>query len=228
MLPTPRNREAGFDERLREAMDVDALIEESNQELKDYANQRIPLPKKDLDAKDTDLLSKMNLIAQAVKVDPAPVFAVDINQEYMIEDSLRANLPTDKRILVDEIYKILYFNNADPDTYTISFWSDHFKINPATMRNILNYVAFPETDPDTKQVKRVLYFIDSELQKSQQELLTAGITRDTYLRYLEADYSKRMVAEHGEELGLFGKVSPTFEIAEGEQSPQLIDSVINN
>ena len=85
----------------------------------------------------------------------------------MIEDSLRANLPTEKRILVDEIYKILYFNNADPDTYTISFWSEHFKINPATLRNILNYVAFPETDPDTKQVKRVLYFIDSELQKSQ-------------------------------------------------------------
>ena len=63
MLPIPRNREAGFDERLRESMDVDALIEESNQELKDYANQRIPLPKKDLDTKDTDLLSKMNLIA---------------------------------------------------------------------------------------------------------------------------------------------------------------------
>ena len=165
LLPIPRNREANFDERLRESMDVDALIEESNQELKDYANQRIPLPKKDLDAKDTDLLSKMNLIAQAVKVDEAPVFAVDISQEYMIEDSLRANLPTEKRILVDEIYKILYFNNADPETYTISFWSEYFKISPATLRNILNYVAFPETDPDTKKVTRVLYFIDSELQK---------------------------------------------------------------
>ena len=98
-------------------------------------------------------------------MDPAPVFAVDISQEYMIEDTLRANLPTEKRILVDEIYKILYFNNADPETYTISFWSEYFKISPATMRNILNYVAFPETDPDTKQVTRVLYFIDSELQK---------------------------------------------------------------
>ena len=27
LLPTPRNREAGFDERLREAMDVDALVD---------------------------------------------------------------------------------------------------------------------------------------------------------------------------------------------------------
>mmetsp|Transcript_46215 Transcript_46215/g.61204 ORF Transcript_46215/g.61204 Transcript_46215/m.61204 type:complete len:282 (-) Transcript_46215:342-1187(-) len=165
LLPTPSGRGADFDERLREAMDVDALIEGSHQELKDYANQRIPLPKKDLDEKDTDLLKKVNLIAQAVQVEEAPVFAVDINEEYFIEDSLRARLPTEKRILVDEIFKILYFNNADPETYTISFWSEHFKITPAALRNILNYVAFPMTDPETKRVIKVLYFIDSELQK---------------------------------------------------------------
>jgi len=103
------------------------------------------------------------MVAQAVRVDEIPVFAVDINEEYMIEDSLRATLPTEKRILVDEIFKILYFNNADPQVYTISFWSEHFKIAPAALRNMLNYVAFPLTDPDTKQVKKVLYFIDSEL-----------------------------------------------------------------
>ena len=49
LLPTPRSREANFDERLREAMDVDQMMEKSNQELKDYANQRLPLPKKELD-----------------------------------------------------------------------------------------------------------------------------------------------------------------------------------
>jgi len=48
LLPTPANRGPDFDERLREAMDVDALIEESAQELKDYANKRIPLPSRDL------------------------------------------------------------------------------------------------------------------------------------------------------------------------------------
>ena len=83
----------------------------------------------------------------------------------MVEDSLRANLPGEKRILVDEFYKILYFNNADPEIYTISFWSDHFKIAPAVLRNILNYVAYPIMDQETKKVSRVLYFIDSELQR---------------------------------------------------------------
>lgn len=92
-------------------MDVDAMIESSNQELKDYANQRLPLPKKDLDEKDTDLLSKVSMVAQAVKIEEAPKFAIDIDTEYVIEDTLRASLPTDKRILVDEIYKVLYFNN---------------------------------------------------------------------------------------------------------------------
>ena len=121
------------------------------------------MPKKDLDEKDTDLLSKMNLIAQAVKVEEAPKFGIDINETHMIEDTLRASLPSERRILVDEIYKILYFNNADPELYNISFWSDHFKIAPAALRNILNYVAYPLTDPDTKQIQKVLYFIDSEL-----------------------------------------------------------------
>ena len=74
-------------------------------------------------------------------------------------------MPTEKRILTDEIYKILYFNNSDPDQYTISFWAEHFNISPAAVRNMVNYVAYPLTDPDSKKVTKVLYFIDSELQK---------------------------------------------------------------
>lgn len=52
LIPTPRKLEANFDERLREAMDVDRMVQESNQELADYANKRIPLPAKDLNQKD--------------------------------------------------------------------------------------------------------------------------------------------------------------------------------
>ena len=84
LLPTPRGRGPDFDERLREAMDVDAMIDESQQELKDYANQRIPLPKKDLDEKDTDLLKKMSLVAQAVQIEEKPVFAVDVSESQSL------------------------------------------------------------------------------------------------------------------------------------------------
>lgn len=87
-----------------------------------------------------------------------PVFGTDINEEYAIEDSLRANLPAEKRILVDEMYKILAFNNMDPETYTISFWSDYFNINPATIRNVVNYMAYPICDDKSKKVVSILYF----------------------------------------------------------------------
>lgn len=81
----------------------------------------------------------------------------------MIENTLRKELPSEKRILVDEVYKILLFNNMDPQTFTVEFWADYFKIAPATIRNIVNYVAYPVTDPQTKKVTKVLSFIDSEM-----------------------------------------------------------------
>jgi hypothetical protein len=37
-----------------------------------------------------------------------------VNEEWIIEDTLRKELPTEKRILIDEIYKMLLFNNEDP------------------------------------------------------------------------------------------------------------------
>ena len=122
------------------------MIENENQALKDMANQRIPLVARDLTKKDDDLVSKMNLLAKAVEVDQPPVFGIDINEEYMVEDILRSELPTEKRILVDEIFKVLWFNNKDPETFTISFWSDYFNISPATIRNVVNYMAYPIVD----------------------------------------------------------------------------------
>jgi len=57
------------------------------------------------------LLKKVNLIAQAVEVDKTPYLGRDIDEDWVVEDSLRRELPQEHRILVDEIYKILYFNN---------------------------------------------------------------------------------------------------------------------
>ena len=87
-----------------------------------------------------------------MEVDEPPLFGTDINEEYVIEDSLRASLPTEKRILVDEMYKILAFNNSNPEIYTITFWSEYFNISPATIRNVVNYMAYPICDDKTKKV----------------------------------------------------------------------------
>lgn len=78
LLPVPAYRGPDFEERLRESMDVEAMIEESERELRDYANQRIPLPAKNLSEKDEDLLKKVSMIASAVKVEEPPVLAPDV------------------------------------------------------------------------------------------------------------------------------------------------------
>lgn len=170
-------------------MDVDRMIQDSNAELADYANKRIPLPKRDLSEKDLDLLSKVTQVAKAVKVEEPPLIGVDIDEKWRLaEESLQYNLPGEKRILRDEIYKVLYFNNADPELYNVQFWADFFKISPASIRNIFNYLAYPVTDPVTKQVTKILYFIDSDLKVEElRNLLPEGtqINRQMYLSYLE-------------------------------------------
>jgi hypothetical protein len=54
----------------------------------------------------------------------------------------------------------------------------------------MNYVAYPIVDLQTKKVKDVLYFVDTELQRRRKELLL-DLDRDSYLRFLEHDYAKR-------------------------------------
>ena len=159
----------------------------------------------------------MSMIAKAVEVDEPPIFGIDINEEYELDNLLRENLPTEKRILVDEIYKILMFNNVDPETYTISFWSDYFNIAPSTIRNVVNYMAYPIVDQKTKRVKSILYFQDTELAKNTK--LIGELDRDTYLSYLETDYYARMKEEYGDELGLFGRVSMPHHV-----DPTLLES----
>lgn len=116
------------------------------------------------------------------------MYGVEISERWGVEEMLRKNLPVEKRILVDEIYKILHFNNLDPQLYNIAFWADHFKIAPAAFRNIVNYVAYPVVDDETKKVIKVMTFIDSDLMKINLESI-GELNRDNYFKYLEVDYS---------------------------------------
>lgn len=84
------------------------------------------MPAKSLTMKDQDLLKKVNLIASAVRVEEPPIIAPDINEQWITEEYLRRELPSDKRILVDEIYKVLSFNNQDPETVTLTLHLTYF------------------------------------------------------------------------------------------------------
>jgi hypothetical protein len=59
-------------------------------------------------------------------------------------------------------------------------------------------------------------------------LLPDGIDRQSYFRYLEADYSKRMVAEHQDERGLFGRVGPTLDLEPNEYKADSLEQFLSN
>lgn len=66
-------------------------------------------------------------------------------------------------------------------------------------------------------MKTVLFFQDTELAQNAKQL--GNLDRESYLSFLETDYYQRMVEEHKEEIGLFGRIeAPKF------LDPQLMES----
>ena len=98
----------------------------------------------------------------------------------------------------------------------------------------MNYVAYPIVDLQTKKVKEVLYFVDTELQKRRKELLE--LDRDSYLSFLEHDYTKRSIEEYSGEKGHFGigalPVAKEEEIAarisDSGMTPKVIGDILED
>ncbi len=86
----------------------------------------------------------------------------------------------------------------------------------------MNYVAYPIVDLQTKKVKEVLYFVDTELQKRRKELL--DLDRESYLTFLEHDYTKRSIEDFSDEKGYFGIGSLPVPEVDTEDAAQIPDS----
>ena len=135
--------------------------------------------------KDTEVIRQVQLISQAVKVEP---FVTDqkigheIPLDY-IEENLLGQLPTDGRILIEEYYKVLYLNNEDPEKYNFTYWENYFKVSKVTLRNIFNHVFFPIPDErNPSEVGKILYFQDVEYSKRRK--MIAEMTSEDYHEYL--------------------------------------------
>lgn len=60
-------------------------------------------------------------------------------------------------------------------------------------------------------------------------LLPEDISRESYLHFLEADYSRRMVEQHKDEKGLFGRVGPTLSLDSSLNDKQYsLDQFLSN
>lgn len=206
LIPPPPNDGPTFDERLRLATGgkIDDLIDQERHEFKKLADERIPPSQFGVNDKDATLLQKVNVIAQAVVVEQPPSLTHDnddFNQQ-IIDQHMYEEISQDHRILRDEIYRVLLLNNQNPELYNVEFWSKHFKIEPAAIRNIFNYIAYPVPDPKTQSIKQVLYFIDIDMVRNADKI--TDLTREDYIGYLEEDYYRRIerdATEMNEALG---------------------------
>lgn len=215
LIPPPPNTGPSFEERLRIATGdkLDEFLDRDNQQFIKDANARKPITLKDINEKDESLIQRMNIVAQAVEVEDPPLSAPDQDQLYnTMREGIQGISSQDHRILIDEVYKVLYLNNEDPETYNVQFWAKHFKIEPAAIRNIFNYLAYPITDPMNKDIKRILFFIDIDMVKHREKL--TDLTREDYIAYLEEDYYRRLEAEQKEKEEFLGAKTLRQELIE--------------
>ncbi|CAI2360045.1 unnamed protein product [Moneuplotes crassus] len=205
IIPLPEATGPSFEERLRLATGgkIDDFIDNERAEFKKLADKRLPPREIDMLNKDESLIQKLNIVAQALVVEKPPeLYVSDEELTRSLDKGMYAELPQDHRMLTNEIYKVLYLNNEDPELYNVKFWATHFKIDPSAIRNIFNYLAYPVFDPFSHKLERILYFIDADFVKNSHKL--QDVTRKDYMNYLEEDYYRRLeieAKEMDEELG---------------------------
>ena len=130
------------------------------------------MKKTNLLEKDIDLITKINIISSAVKVEEPKMYTSNFEYELpadYLEEALLGDMPTNGRILVDEYFKALHLNNENPEKYSFTYWENYFKVDKQTLRNIFNYVFFPIPDEKNKEdVGKVLNFQDFEYAKRRK------------------------------------------------------------
>lgn len=174
--------------RKNKYFDIDEIIENDNKRYLSIINSGLAIEPKDSDEKDSEMIKRINLIQEVIKM-PSPVNhgkSIANQGSYSLdfyEENMMGSIPDDGRIQVDELYKVLFLNEEDNNKYDFNYWCEYFNIDKATLRNIFNYVFFPVMDFNKKgEVNRILYFKDKEYEERRK--LISQMTADEYEQYL--------------------------------------------
>mmetsp|Transcript_28401 Transcript_28401/g.32841 ORF Transcript_28401/g.32841 Transcript_28401/m.32841 type:complete len:593 (+) Transcript_28401:24-1802(+) len=154
--------ESKLDKILQEqrAMDLQELINQSQAEYKEIIGGNEPLRRKDPNKKDDNLLKKLSVLTGAMNQIPETKRRVRTKDLDKFQSPVgRLEKPEESRILLDELTKVLYLNNSDPKKYNLTFWAEHFNIEPQKLRNIFNFVSYPIAGTNEKELGRVIRFI---------------------------------------------------------------------
>jgi hypothetical protein len=100
------------------------------------------LVRRDLTAKDDALIKKINFLSDTIKIvkpaEPVPDFTKEYNPEELRLRDNKARIETlnIEELHVENLIKVLYLNNADPQEYNLEFWADNLNISPQRLKNI--------------------------------------------------------------------------------------------
>ena len=174
-LGIPDNSEKMIKEmQIREQKAMDAMIIDEKDRKKavklmedkgDHA-----LVRRDLTQKDNELIRKMNLLSDTIKIvkpaEPIPDFGTPFNpEELRFKDNETVVLATNKEELhVENLVKILYLNNSNPEEFDVEFWAQELNISTQRLRNIFfnySYLIYEEG-----KVVGKLSFIDIPRKKT--------------------------------------------------------------
>ncbi|KRX09563.1 hypothetical protein PPERSA_12306 [Pseudocohnilembus persalinus] len=165
MPETSLSTESQLDKMLSQQKNIDLqeLIKKSKEEYQEKIEGTEPIRGRDRVNKDQGLVSKLNILAQAMNDIPEEKRAERIQMFRGPIGNLEA--PQEQKILLSEMTKVLYLNNRDPKKYDLQYWAQHFNIEPQKLRNIFNYISYAIPDvtneKETGRVFRFIYDINS-------------------------------------------------------------------
>lgn len=180
-------KQQSYIEKLAKNKDTDylQLVKNYEEELKEYANKRMP-PPISLTTKNDETIKRIELFSKEI---PSNKIDESNRNRYIkaFNDSLykeEEELPTQKSIQVEDFIKILYLNNKDPDKYNMKYWSSFYEVDLNTLRNLLNFVAYPVYKKDCpNEIAEVYSFIDKDPLKKQK--LIGEMNPEEYQIYVE-------------------------------------------
>ncbi|CAD8043108.1 unnamed protein product [Paramecium primaurelia] len=147
--------------------DIQDLIEQSNQALKEKLGGDQPVQYYDRKDKDINLVKQIQILGDIMHQIPTHEEELKELQKkaeqfdkLQIDDKTQIYKSEEGRILLTELPKVLHLNNKDPKQYNLLFWAEHFNIEPQKLRNIFNFIHYPILDQQNKEEKqKILKFI---------------------------------------------------------------------
>lgn len=178
--------------KYQRALDLQALSEKDRKAalklIEDTGDDLIV--RRDLNAKDASLISRMNILANTVEIkkpqEPRGDLTSTFNPELLkarLRDQMSADVG-EGLLCPENIVKVLYLNSCQPDVYDLEYWAEVFNLPPQTLRNVFSHVSFPVIENEKvagslsfTEIQRKKTIVDLEEENLKQFQASRGKSR---------------------------------------------------